>query len=58
MRKNVIVYRFFVSIVYCPGSGLELLSAWSDKAVCQDSKVLRVRKFPLSITSAASKSIA
>ena len=39
---------FLVSIVYCLGSDIELLSALLVTAVCQDSKALRV----LCITSA------
>jgi hypothetical protein len=41
--------------VFCAGSVLELLSASSVSAVCQDSKVLRFLWFPFSIT--LSKSI-
>ena len=40
----VTCYAFFlVSMVYCSGSSIKLLSALFVKAVCQDSKVLRVR---------------
>ena len=44
-------------IEYCFGNRLELLSATSMLAVCQDSKVFQIRKFPLSITLALLKSI-
>ena len=37
-------------IEYCFGNGLELLSAILMFAVCQDSKVFRIRKIPLSVT--------
>ena len=37
-------------IEYCFGNDLELLSALLVLAVCQDSKVFQIRKFPLSIT--------
>ena len=49
--------NYFKRIEYCFGKGLELLSASLVLAVCQDSKVFRIRKFPLSITLALLKSI-
>ena len=39
-------------IDYCFGNGLELLSASLVLVVCQDSKVFRIPKIPLSITLA------
>jgi hypothetical protein len=42
--------------VYCAGSVLQLLSASSVSAVCQDSKVFRFLWFPLSITLAVGQS--
>ena len=44
-------------IEYCFGKGLDLLSASLVLGVCQDFKVFRIRKFPLSITLALLKSI-
>ena len=43
--------------VYCRGSGFELLSAFLSLAVCHDSTVRRLRKFPMSMTFALSTSI-
>ena len=49
-------YVFFIKTVYCRGSGFEL-SAFLSLAVCHDSSVRRVWKFPMSMTFALSKSI-
>ena len=50
-------YVFFIKTVYCRGSGFELLSAFLSLAVCHDSSVRWLRKFPMSMTFALSKSI-
>ena len=44
-------------LVYCPGSGQELLSAFGVTMECQDSSVFLIRKLPLSITEALLKSM-
>ena len=50
-------YVFFIKIVHCRGSGFELLSAFLPLASCHDSSVRRLRKFPVSMIFALSKSI-
>ena len=50
MYESTCQLFFFKRMEYWLGSGLELLSAWSIEAVCQDSSVLRIREEPLSIT--------
>ena len=44
-------------MLYCPGSGQELLSAFGVTMECHDSSVFLVRKLPLSITEALLKSM-
>ena len=44
-------------MLYCPGSGQELLSAFRVTIVCHDFSVFLVRKLPLSITEALLKSM-
>ena len=61
LNKNITIiikmYYFFKRILYCLGSGLELLSALLEPAECQDSKVFLTRKEPLSMTIELLKSI-
>ena len=56
-KEKIVFGYFFKRVEYCLGSGLELLSASFVAAVCHDSKVLRFRKVPLSITIPLSESI-
>ena len=44
-------------MLYCPGSGQELLSAFGVTMECHDSSVFLVRKLPLLITEALLKSM-
>ena len=44
-------------MLYCPGSGQELLTAFGVTIVCHDSNVFLIRKLPLSIKEALFKSI-
>ena len=44
-------------MLYCPGSGQELLSAFGVTMECHDSSVFLIRKLPLSITEALLKSM-
>ena len=44
-------------MLYCPGSGQELLSAFGVTMECHDSRVFLVRKLPLSITEVLLKSM-
>ena len=44
-------------MLFCPGSGQELLSAFGVTIVCHDSNVFLIRKLPLSIKEALLKSI-
>ena len=44
-------------MLYCPGSGQELLSAFRVTIECHDSSVFLIRKLPLSITEALLKSV-
>ena len=44
-------------MLYCPGSGQELFSAFGVTMECHDSSVFLIRKLPLSITEALLKSM-
>jgi len=44
-------------MLYCPGSGQELLTAFGVTIVCHDSNVFLIQKLPLSIKEALLKSI-
>ena len=44
-------------MLYCPGSGQELLSAFGVTMECHDSSVFLIRKLPLSVTEALLKSM-
>ena len=53
------IYEYLLKrMLYCPGKGLELLSALGVNVVCHASNVFLVLKVPLSITDAFSKSMA
>jgi len=49
--------RLLKRMLYCPGSGQELLSALGVTLVCHASNVFLVLKVPLSITDRFSKSM-
>ena len=60
-KKNglckLIMNRCVKRMLFCPGSGQELLSGFVVTKVCHDSNVFLIRKLPLSIKEALLKSI-